>query len=253
MASKGVFSLVYVVNYPELTNISHDYFHLMYTFLFLFSISFCLGYEFVDHKIKYKRIFYLINGVLFLVIIGLIYIYDPLTSLFLFGVLLFSIFLREYAFRKWLNREIENKRKAGLVLVFTELFGILTLIYISSSFSPFSGAYRWIELFSVIKIPFLIIPEDVENLLCISTWILFGLLPMGYAIKYKVSYRKLITIIALLPIVLLLLILAFFLLFSFIRYYKEIPEYIKQEVLKRLPDEFVHVIRQFYVQFIKAN
>lgn len=33
-------------------------------------------------------------------------------------------------------------------------------------------------------------------------------------------------------------------------YYKEIPEYIKQEVLKRLPDEFVHVIRQFYMKFL---
>ncbi|MDH6535614.1 hypothetical protein M2101_002300 [Parabacteroides sp. PM5-20] len=196
------------VIYSEPVNISHDYFHLMYTFLSLFSISFCLGYEFVNHKIKYKLIFYLIYSALYLVTTGIIHIYDPLTSLFLFGVLLFSIFLREYAFRKWLNRDIENKRKAGLILILAELFGILALIYIASSSSPSSDAHRWIELFSVIRIPFLMIPEDVENLLCVSTWILFGLLPMGYAIKYKTSYRKLITTIALLPIGVLLLMLA---------------------------------------------
>ena len=34
-------------------------------------------------------------------------------------------------------------------------------------------------------------------------------------------------------------------------YYKEIPDYIKEEVIKRLPDEFITVMQKFYNKFIE--
>lgn len=33
-------------------------------------------------------------------------------------------------------------------------------------------------------------------------------------------------------------------------YYKEIPQYIKEEVLKRLPDEFIDILEKFYEKFV---
>ncbi|MDH6343870.1 ADP-ribosylglycohydrolase [Parabacteroides sp. PM6-13] len=33
-------------------------------------------------------------------------------------------------------------------------------------------------------------------------------------------------------------------------YYKVMPEHIQQEVIARLPDEFIEVLRQFYLRFI---
>ncbi len=36
-------------------------------------------------------------------------------------------------------------------------------------------------------------------------------------------------------------------------YYKEIPGYIKEEVIKRLPDEFITVMQKFYNKFIESK
>ena len=33
-------------------------------------------------------------------------------------------------------------------------------------------------------------------------------------------------------------------------YYKEIPQYIREEVLKRLPNEFIDIMQRFYEMFV---
>lgn len=36
-------------------------------------------------------------------------------------------------------------------------------------------------------------------------------------------------------------------------YYKNVPDHIKEEILKRLPEEFINVMEKFYKKFIMKN
>ena len=36
-------------------------------------------------------------------------------------------------------------------------------------------------------------------------------------------------------------------------YYRNVPDHIKEEILKRLPEEFINVMEKFYKKFIMKN